>query len=109
MTALDTNRGLGEREAPSEAAPHDAALLYAITRAAGTLRFDSRPGSLQRQCTIGLFVAALSDRLALALPQSAHALHEVVFGPAGIGIPSVPDESLLSDDESQLQHRQTLT
>jgi len=62
--------------------PHDAALMAAIVRAAGVLRFDSRPGSLERQCTIGLFVAALSDRLALAFPHSSDALKAVVFSPA---------------------------
>ncbi|MFL9993072.1 hypothetical protein PQR34_19620 [Paraburkholderia sediminicola] len=61
---------------------HDAALTAAIVRAAGVLRFDSRPGSLERQCTIGLFVAALSDRLALAFPHSSDALKAVVFSPA---------------------------
>lgn len=92
MISIDTNRAAAERAVPCETAPHDAALLFAISRAAGTLRFDSRPGSLQRQCTIGLFVAALSDRLALAFPQSAHALHEVVFGPAKAGDPAVQEE-----------------
>jgi len=94
MTSIDTNRAAAECTMPCEAAPHDAALLCAITRAAGTLRFDSRPGSLQRQCTIGLFVAALSDRLALAFPQSAHALHKVVFGPAKAGDAAVQEKPL---------------
>lgn len=62
--------------------PHDAALAAAIAAAAGTLRFDNRPGSLARQCSLGLFVAALSDRLALAFPHSAAALSAVVFSPA---------------------------
>ncbi|MDR6387596.1 hypothetical protein [Paraburkholderia phenoliruptrix] len=69
------------------AAPHDAALTAAIVRAAAVLRFDSRPGSLERQCTIGLFVAALSDRLALAFPHSSDALKAVVFSPATDGNP----------------------
>lgn len=69
-------------------APNDAALRAAIAAAAGTLRFDNRPGSLQRQCTLGLFVAALSDRLALAFPQSADALKAVVFSPSTSGNPT---------------------
>jgi len=88
MTLIDTNRAAAERTMPCEAAPHDATLLCAITRAAGTLRFDNRPGSLQRQCTIGLFVAALSDRLALAFPLSAEALKRVVFSPSTSGNPA---------------------
>lgn len=63
-------------------APHDVALRAAIAAAAGALRFDNRPGSLQRQCTLGLFVAALSDRLTLAFPESADALKAVVFSPS---------------------------
>ncbi len=69
-------------------APHDAVLVAAIKAAADTLRFDNRPGSLQRQCTLGLFVAALSDRLALAFPESADALHAVVFSPSTSGNPA---------------------
>ena len=72
---------------PQTTTPHDAALTAAIVRAAGVLRFDSRPGSLERQCTIGLFVAALSDRLALAFPHSSDALKAVVFSPATDGNP----------------------
>jgi hypothetical protein len=68
-------------------APHDAALTAAIAAAAGVLRFDNKPGSIERQRTIGLFVAALSDRLALAFPQSADALNAVVFSPATHGNP----------------------
>ena len=86
MTSIDTNRKPSERSMASEPAQHDAALHSAIVRAAGTLPFNSRPGSLQRQCTIGLFVAALSDRLALSFPQSARALHDVVFGSAAADI-----------------------
>ncbi|CAE6823949.1 hypothetical protein R69746_06185 [Paraburkholderia aspalathi] len=63
-------------------APHDAALRAAMVAAADVLRFNNRPGSIERQCTIGLFVAALSDRLALAFPHSADALNAVVFCPA---------------------------
>jgi hypothetical protein len=70
------------------AEPHDAALANAIIRAAGVLRFDNRPGSLERQCILGLFVAALSDRLALAFPNSADALKAVVFSPATDGNPA---------------------
>jgi hypothetical protein len=82
MTSIAPNQATAKPAAAGEAAPHDAALLSAIVRAAGTLPFDSRPGSLQRQCTIGLFVAALSDRLALSFPHAAEALRAVVFGPA---------------------------
>lgn len=61
--------------------PHDVALLSAIVRAADKLPFNNRPGSLHRQCTLGLFVAALADRLALGFPQSADALRALVFSP----------------------------
>ncbi|WGS42135.1 hypothetical protein LFL97_00905 [Burkholderia sp. JSH-S8] len=63
------------------ATPHDALLRAAIAAAADVLRFDNRPGSVARQLTLGLFVAALSDRLALAFPQSADALKAIVFSP----------------------------
>lgn len=69
-------------------APHDAVLLAAIRAAADTLHFNNRSGSLQRQCTLGLFVAALSDRLALAFPESSGALHALVFSPATSGNPA---------------------
>lgn len=82
MTALDSNPSPAEPATACDVAPHDAALYSAIVRAAGTLPFNSRPGSLQRQCTIGLFVAALSDRLALSFPFAAEALHALVFAPA---------------------------
>ena len=88
MTSIDANRAQAEPPTVSESAPQDAALHSAIVRAASALSFNSRPGSLQRQCTIGLFVAALSDRLALSFPQSARALHDVVFGPATDGNPA---------------------
>ena len=88
MSSINATRAQARPRAPSEPAPHDAALHSAIVRAVGTLPFNSRPGSLQRQCTIGLFVAALSDRLALSFPQSARALHDVVFGPATDGNPA---------------------
>ena len=77
--ALATTR---MHEGTSEQAPHDAVLRAAIAAAAGALPFDNRPGSLERQCTLGLFVAALSDRLTLAFPQSADALKTVVFCPS---------------------------
>jgi hypothetical protein len=77
------------------AAPHDIALACAITRAAAVLRFDNKPGSLERQCTLGLFVAALSDRLALAFPQSSDALKAVVFSPATNGNPAESSERQL--------------
>ncbi|TCW81035.1 hypothetical protein C5O80_22910 [Burkholderia sp. SRS-46] len=70
------------------ATPHDALLRAAIAAAADALRFDNRPGSVARQCTLGLFVAALSDRLALAFPQSADALKAIVFSPATRGNPT---------------------
>lgn len=75
-----------------EATPHDAILRAAITAAAATLPFDNRPGSMQRQCTLGLFVAALSDRLALAFPQSADALKAIVFSPSTHGNPASPQQ-----------------
>ena len=56
----------------TEPAPHDAA-LRAIAAAAGTLSFDAPPDSPERQRTLGRFVAALADRLALGFPQSAAA------------------------------------
>jgi hypothetical protein len=62
--------------------PHDAALRAAIAAAAKALHFNNRPGSIARQCTLGLFVAALSDRLALGFPESADALRALVFSPA---------------------------
>ncbi|WP_419685748.1 hypothetical protein ACN22W_00835 [Burkholderia theae] len=61
--------------------PHDAALAAAIAATADCLNFNNAPGSLDRYMTIGLFVAALSDRLMLAFPQSANALKAVVFCP----------------------------
>ncbi|WP_250466074.1 MULTISPECIES: hypothetical protein [unclassified Caballeronia] len=70
-----------------EATPHDAALRAAIASAAAVLRFDNRPGSVARQATLSLFVAALSDRLALAFPQSAEALNAVVFSAPTDGNP----------------------
>ncbi|MET5020766.1 hypothetical protein AAHH78_38175, partial [Burkholderia pseudomallei] len=68
--------------------PHDIALASAIAPAAGTLRDDNKPGSLQRQCKLGLFVAALSGRLALAYPESAAAFHPVVVSPPTTGNPT---------------------
>jgi hypothetical protein len=67
---------------PDVATPYDIALTAAIIRSADVLRFDNRPGSIERQRTLGLFVAALSDRLELAFPEAAAALHELVFSPA---------------------------
>ncbi|UEP52042.1 hypothetical protein LMA00_21685 [Burkholderia ambifaria] len=72
----------------TDTAPHDAALRAAIAAAADLLRFDNRPGSIARQCTLGLFVAALSDRLALGFPESAEALRALVFSPATAGNPA---------------------
>lgn len=83
--ALATTR---MHEGTSEQVPHDAALRAAIAAAAGALPFDNRPGSMERQCTLGLFVAALSDRLTLAFPQSADALKAVVFCPSTTGNPT---------------------
>ena len=57
----------------TEPAPHDAALRAAIAAAADTLSFDAPPDSPERQRTLGRFVAALADRLALGFPQSAAA------------------------------------
>ncbi|PTB19569.1 hypothetical protein C9I57_17980 [Trinickia symbiotica] len=71
-------------------APHDAALASAIASAASVLRFDNKPGSLERQRTLGLFVAALSDRLALAFPRSAAGLGAVVFSPSTNENPAAP-------------------
>jgi hypothetical protein len=68
--------------------PHDMALLSAIVHAADKLPFNNRPGSLHRQCTLGLFVAALADRLALGFPQSADALRALVFSPITDGNPA---------------------
>lgn len=76
------------KQAIHPTAPHDALLAAAIARAADQLRFDNRPGSIERQCTLGLFVAALGDRLALAFPNSADALKAVVFAPATTGNPT---------------------
>ncbi|KVC61869.1 hypothetical protein WI72_11680 [Burkholderia ubonensis] len=82
----------------TNATPHDAALRAAIAAAADVLRFDNRPGSVARQCTLGLFVAALSDRLALAFPQSADALKAIVFSPPTSGNPT---QSPLQQPEQQ--------
>lgn len=69
---------------------HDILLADAIAAAANQLPFDNRPDSLQRQCTLGLFVAALGDHIALAFPQSAQALYSLVFGPRTTGNPVAP-------------------
>ncbi|WP_186288417.1 hypothetical protein [Burkholderia gladioli] len=69
-------------------APHDALLRAAIAAAADVLPFNNDAGSLARQSTLGLFVAALGDRLALAFPESADALHALVFSPATTGNPT---------------------
>ncbi|GAB5098727.1 hypothetical protein [Caballeronia sp. HLA56] len=71
-----------------ETTPNDAALRAAIESAAAVLRFNNRPGSVARQATLSLFVAALSDRLALAFPQSAEALNAVVFSAPTGGNPT---------------------
>lgn len=83
----------GMGEGTSAQAPHDAVLRAAIAAAAGALPFDNRPGSLERQCTLGLFVAALSDRLTLAFPQSADALKAVVFSPSTTKNPAAPERN----------------
>jgi hypothetical protein len=88
MTSIDGTRPHPILNTGCKPAPHDAALHSAIVRAASTLPFNSRPGSLQRQCTIGLFVAALSDRLALSFPLASEALHAIVFCPATDGNPA---------------------
>lgn len=87
-TATLNRQGDSRMNTSREAAPHDAMLAASIKAAADVLRFDNRPGSMQRQCTLGLFVAALSDRLELAFPQSAQALHCLVFSPATDGNPA---------------------
>ncbi|WP_186155682.1 hypothetical protein [Burkholderia gladioli] len=69
-------------------APHDALLRAAISAAADVLPFNNPPGSVARQYTLGLFVAALGDRLALAFPESAEALHALVLSPATTGNPT---------------------
>jgi hypothetical protein len=88
MSSIDPNQAHAEPATACEPAPHDAALHSAIVSAAGAVPFNNRPGSLQRQCAIGLFVAALSDRLALAFPIAAEALNAVVLGPATDGNPA---------------------
>ncbi|HDR9289834.1 TPA: hypothetical protein QDB46_005015 [Burkholderia multivorans] len=72
-----------------DASPRDAALRAAIVAAANPLHFNNRPGSVARQCALGLFVAALSDRLALDFPESADALRALVFSPATPDNPAV--------------------
>ncbi|MEN2473899.1 hypothetical protein [Burkholderia sp. GS2Y] len=66
----------------AEPAPHDAALRAAIAAAADTLCFDDPPDSIARQHTLGRFVSALADRLALGFPQSASALRALAASPA---------------------------
>ncbi|MBU9224033.1 MULTISPECIES: hypothetical protein [Burkholderia] len=72
-----------------DASSHDATLRAAIAAAANPLHFNNRPGSVARQCALGLFVAALSDRLALEFPESADALRALVFSPATPANPAV--------------------
>jgi len=67
---------------------HDVALTTAIVGAAQRLRFNNRPGSLERQCTLGLLVAAISDRLILEFPCAAAALEAAVFSEATVGNPT---------------------
>ncbi|CAB5285446.1 hypothetical protein IST455A_04805 [Burkholderia multivorans] len=81
-----------------DTSPHDAALRDAIAAAASALHFNNRPGSIARQCTLGLFVAALSDRLALGFPESADALRALVFSPA---TPSNPADHTQQQPEHQ--------
>ncbi|AIO74820.1 hypothetical protein [Burkholderia multivorans] len=81
-----------------DASPHDAALRAAIVAAANPLHFNNRPGSVARQCALGLFVAALSDHLALDFPESADALRALVFSPA---TPSNPADHTQQQPEHQ--------
>ncbi|MCA8066590.1 MULTISPECIES: hypothetical protein [unclassified Burkholderia] len=74
----------------TEPAPHDAALRAAIAAAADTLGFDAPPDSPERQRTLGRFVSALADRLALGFPQSAAALRALAHSPATTGHPAPP-------------------
>ncbi|VWD64032.1 hypothetical protein BLA39750_07826 [Burkholderia lata] len=74
----------------TEPAPHDAALRAAIAAAADTLNFDAPPGSPERQRTLGRFVSALADRLALGFPQSAAALRALAGSSATSGHPAPP-------------------
>ena len=88
MTIANTSDTSSSHVKTPHALPHDAALLSAIVRAADKLPFNNRPGSLHRQCTLGLFVAALADRLALGFPESADALRALVFSPITDGNPA---------------------
>ncbi|WP_412526948.1 hypothetical protein [Burkholderia lata] len=74
----------------TEPAPHDAALRAAIAAAADTLSFDAPLDSPERQRTLGRFVSALADRLALGFPQSAAALRALAGSPAATGHPAPP-------------------
>lgn len=74
----------------TEPAPHDAALRAAVAAAADTLNFDAPPDSPERQRTLGRFVSALADRLALGFPQSAAALRALAGSPATTGHPAPP-------------------
>ncbi|MBN3821240.1 hypothetical protein G3N57_34065 [Paraburkholderia sp. Se-20369] len=69
-------------------APHDAALRAAIEAAADALSFDHPADSAARQHTLGRFVAALGDRLALGFPHAAAALRALVASPATPGNPA---------------------
>ncbi|VWD56308.1 hypothetical protein BLA50215_06758 [Burkholderia lata] len=75
----------------TEPAPHDAALRAAIAAAADTLSFDAPPDSPERQRTLGRFVSALADRLALGFPQSAAALRAFAGSPATPPAPPQPE------------------
>ncbi len=90
-----SNRAGRGPEAPgmnrhAEPAPHDVALRAAIAAAADTLCFDHAPDSVARQHTLGRFVSALADRLALGFPQSAAALRALAASPATAGNPAQP-------------------
>lgn len=76
---------------PVDTTPLDTALRVAITEAGGMLRFDNEPGSLARQDALGSLVAYLSGRLLQDFPQSAAALHAVVFRPPTTGNPTEPN------------------
>ncbi|KWD80440.1 hypothetical protein [Burkholderia ubonensis] len=68
--------------------PHDAALAASIAAAADRLNFNNDAGSFGRYMTLAVFVAALSNRLALGFPMSAAALDALIDSPATPGNPA---------------------